>query len=225
MPEVIAREQATLLYRYGPGSVGMSVIASCFLATLPDAFTSRMQLLIWLCVMLSILFARAADILVHRWNRSSLGGNGRGDLRRVAVGVLLTAAMWGAFPILFFHSMSQLDRTYTATILSGMAGGSATVLSPLKHVAWVYCAAVLLPASIMFLVEGGQANISLGILGIIFFAIMALSSVLPIGRSWTLFERVASLTARTFAYATRSRSIEPPRLAFTRRRNSKLLDN
>ena len=176
MPEMIAREQAALLYRYGPGSVGISAIASCFLATLPDPFASRMWLLIWLSVMLLILLARATDILVRRWSRGLLGRDGRGDLCRFAVGVLLTAVMWGAFPILFFHSMSQLDRTYTATILSGMAGGSATVLSPFKHVAWVYCAAVLLPASIMFLAEGGQANISLGTLGIIFFAVMVLSS-------------------------------------------------
>ena len=122
MPEMIAREQAALLYRYGPGSVGISVIASCFLAALPDPFASRTWLLIWLCVMLLILLARAADILVRRWNCSLLGCDGRGDLRRFAVGVLLTAVMWGAFPMLFFHSMTQLDRTYTATILSAWPG-------------------------------------------------------------------------------------------------------
>jgi signal transduction histidine kinase len=171
----ISQDQAVLLYRQGAGGVAMSIIAACFLATLPDAPAEQRRSLIWLGGMLLILFARAADIVRHRRQRVK-GINGRREIRRFAIGVILTAVMWGIFPVLFFQSMSELDRTYTATILSGMAGGSATVLAAVQYIVWLYCAAVLLPASIMFLLAGGQANISLGILGIVFFCVMALSS-------------------------------------------------
>jgi diguanylate cyclase len=176
MLDRLARDQAALLYRHGAGGVVMSLIASCFLATLPDSNVERTRLLLWLCGMLLILIARAIDVLVMHRRCRLLGDDGRRDMRRFAIGVLLTAAMWAVFPILFFHTMSQLDRTYTITILSGMAGGSATVLAAFKHIVWVYCAAVLLPPSMMFLIEGGQANVSLGVLGIVFFGVMALSS-------------------------------------------------
>ena len=176
MQKVIARDQATLLYRQGAGGVVMSIIASCFLATLPEPYVERKWPLIWLGGMLLILVVRAIDVvMLHRWRRVR-GADGPREIHYFAAGVLLTAAMWGIFPILFFHSMTQLDRTYTATILSGMAGGSATVLAAVQYVVWAYCAAVLLPASMMFLIEGGQANTSLGILGIVFFGVMALSS-------------------------------------------------
>ena len=111
--------------------------------------------LLWLGGMLLILSARGIDVLVLNRRRRMRSSDGRRDIRCFAAGVLLSGAMWGLFPILFFHSMTELDRTYAATILSGMAGGSATILAAAQFVVWGYCAAVLLPASTMFLIQEG----------------------------------------------------------------------
>jgi len=90
-----------------------------------------------------------------------------------------------AFPVLFFPSLDQMGRTAMAIILSAMAGGSATVLAASMSISIGYCASMLLPASFMFLCAGGTENKILGGLGIVFFAVMALSARISHGSTMT----------------------------------------
>lgn len=72
------------------------------------------------------------------------------------------------FPLFFFHEIGQMDRAAMAIILSAMASGAVTVLSPSLRLAVQFCMFLLLFPSFMFLLEGGRANGVLGFLGVMF---------------------------------------------------------
>jgi len=130
----------------------------------------------WWLAMIGGLVIRGLDAWSFRRRRSSLSWSGKEEIRRFGYGVVLTAVIWIALPLSFFSSLDQVGRTATAIILSAMAGGSLTVLAASLPLATGYCASMLLPASFMFFRTSGAENRILGILGSIFFVIMALSA-------------------------------------------------
>ncbi|HEY3742236.1 MAG TPA: diguanylate cyclase [Bryobacteraceae bacterium] len=169
--ESLGREQARLLYEYaGPGVVA-TVLASTFLALVLSGNPARRGIFIWGIAMQVILAARGWDL--WRWRAIRQGAyEGTTWLRRFTAGAMAHAAVWGVFPLIFFHFLDQVDRTVMAMIVSAMASGAVTVLAPSLQLATVYCMFLMLPPSLMFLLEGGKANSILGLLGIAFCGIL-----------------------------------------------------
>ncbi len=173
---MISRDAAGLLVRQSLGGIAVSIAASSFLSFMVIDRAPRQQVIGWWLVMLSGLCIRRLDVFLFNRRRLSPSWNGEKEIVRFGCGVALTAAIWFAFPLLFFSSLDQIGRTSMAIVLSAMAGGSATVLAASLTLSIGFCATMLLPASIMFLFAGGTENHILGTLGCIFFGIMALSS-------------------------------------------------
>ncbi len=169
------KDAADLLYRYGSGGVAVSILASSGLAFSCIGQASSRTLLIWWGLMTSVLLWRCADIYRYRLKEISIRG-GQQAMRHFGYGLIVTAALWGAFPLLFFSDLTLAGKACTAIVLSGMVGGSATVLSPSRTLAGIYCAALALPPSILFLFLPGVENKFLGILGCVFLVVMSRSS-------------------------------------------------
>ena len=170
--ESLLREQARLLYEYaGPGVVATTV-ASTFL-TLVMVDTPRWGLiLMWWAVMQLITVVRGWDLWrwhTHLHQTEFAGGT---YIRRFSRGALTHAFGWAVFPFLFFNVIGQMDRSAMAMILSAMASGAVTVLSPALRLAIQFCLFLLVPVSLMFVAEGGRDNSILGFLGIVFCAIL-----------------------------------------------------
>ncbi len=138
----------------------------------------RTGIWIWLAALLLIVALRAIDVLAGRRRRTREGWDGRAEIRRFGYGVVATAIAWTAMPVLFFHEFNQVERTTLAIIVSAMAGGAATVLAASRWLAIGYCAALLLPSSIMFLLTPSRENMFLGFLGIIFFVVISVGSTI-----------------------------------------------
>lgn len=178
LPDGVAlaeRDAANLLYRYGIGGAGVSILASSGLAFVSIGQASAAMLWAWWGLITSVLLLRCADIYRYRLRGISILG-GRQAVRRFGYGLMLTAALWAAFPVLFFNDLTLAGKACTAVVLAGMVGGSATVLSPSRTLAGMYCAALTLPPSILFLFLPGLENKFLGGLGCVFLVVMSISS-------------------------------------------------
>ncbi|MGD0476308.1 MAG: EAL domain-containing protein [Candidatus Velthaea sp.] len=173
---LVDRDVAALLYGHGVGGLFVTAVAgTAFVVVLPGLH-AQPALLAWLSIMLITVVARALDLITGRKRRAKDDWNGRAEIRRFGRGVLACAAVWAIFPLLFFRELNGVERTTMAIVFSAMAGGSVTVLAAVRRLAIVYCAALLLPSSIMFLLTPGHENGVLGLLGIVFFAVMGSST-------------------------------------------------
>ena len=174
--ELVDRDVAQLLYEHGVGGLFVTAAAGTAFVFFLHDLKSQFALVAWLSIMMLTVIARALDLVSSRKRRAASNWNGRVEIRRFRRGVLASAVVWAALPLLFFQEMNQVERTTMAIVLSAMAGGSATVLAPLKRLAIFYCGAMLVPASTMFLFSAESENVFLGLLGIVFFIVMASSS-------------------------------------------------
>ncbi|HEY3455168.1 MAG TPA: diguanylate cyclase, partial [Bryobacteraceae bacterium] len=165
-----------MLYRHAVGSVLVSLFASSGLAFVSIGHVSSLRLESWWLLIASVLLLRGLDVLHFHRVRASRLRSGRIEIQRFALGVIVTAALWAAFPLSFLRELNQTGRACTAIVLCGMAGGSATVLAPSKTLSSFFCAFLVLPASVLFLSFPGSENTFLGLLGCGFFGIMYASS-------------------------------------------------
>jgi diguanylate cyclase len=125
--------------------------------------------------MTAVLVLRGLDIFLHRF-RTSPSDTAAREIRRFGIGLIAASALWAAFPLAFLAHLNQTGRAYTAIVLCGMVGGSATVLSPSRGLSLAFSALLVLPASICFLSLAGDVSKFLGILGCFFFVVMLASS-------------------------------------------------
>lgn len=169
------KDVADLLYRYGIGSVAVSLFASSGLAFISIERLPSTLLSLWWLLMTAVLVLRGLDIFFHRFRISASDTSAR-EIRRFGIGVIAAAILWAAFPVAFLLHLNQIGRAYTAIVLCGMVGGSVTVLAPSRRLSLAFCAFLVLPISIEFLFLAGDANKFLGLLGFFFFFVMLVSS-------------------------------------------------
>src|SRR4051812_46363693 len=169
------RDVADLLYRYGIGSVAVSLFASSGLAFISVGQLPSSLLGLWWLFMTAVLVLRGLDIFLRRFRISASDTPAR-EIRRFGIGLIAASALWAAFPQAFLARLNQTGRAYTAIVLCGMVGGSVTVLAPSRGLSFAFCAFLVLPASIRFLCLAGDANKFLGLLGCFFFLVMLASS-------------------------------------------------
>ncbi len=170
------KDAADLLYRHGVGGLFVSCLASSALTFMAFHQAQTRTLFTWFALMLLVLIARAADIAHFRRSDAASRLPGQIQVCRFGVGLLATGLLWAAFPLAFFTHLDQTGRAFTAIVLSGMVGGSATVLAPSIELSVFYCAALLLPTSLPFFLRGGGQNTFLGVLRFTFFIVMSFSS-------------------------------------------------
>ena len=125
--------------------------------------------------MTAVLVLRGLDIFFHRFRTSPSDTPAR-EIRRFGIGLITASAALGGIPAGIPRALES-DRAgiYSDGSLR-MVGGSATVLAPSRRLSLVFCAFLVLPASIRFLSLAGDANKFFGILGCFFFLVMLASS-------------------------------------------------
>lgn len=171
----VHRDVADLLYKYGIGSVAVSLFASSGLAFISIGQIPPTLLGLWWLLITVVLLLRGLDIFLRRF-RVSASDNAIREIRRFGVGLIAVSVLWAAFPLAFLGRLNQTGRAYTAIVLCGMVGGSATVLAPSRSLSFAFCSFLVLPASVRFLCLEGGANKFLGLLGFFFFVVMVVSS-------------------------------------------------
>ena len=173
---LVARDRATMLYEHGTGNLVVTVVASSFLVLMVASPQSRPRLLEWLGVVALVFAARALDVWVLHPIRRAGAFDGRREIALFAAGAMAAALVWGVFPLVFFPVISDTGRTAAAVVLAALAGGSATVLGPSFALAVAFCAVLLLPTGIVFLLLPGRDSQFLGILALAMLAALIVAA-------------------------------------------------
>ncbi len=174
----ILREQADMLYAHGLRGLAMNLLASVLLVLMVASPACTGKLMLWLIAACIVSAVRATDILVWRPARQTAGAdwNGRAEIICFAAGSLAAAGLWAIFPPVFFSHLGTLERTASAVVMAAMAGGSPSVLAPCLPLSVIYCAAQVIPTSLLFFGFPGRENIFLGLLGLASFPAIVLSA-------------------------------------------------
>lgn len=174
--DLAASDAARLLYDHAIGSLAVSLLASTFLLLISANQVSSRALWTWWGIMIGVLAIRGFDAVLFHRRAPGSPASGRRDIRRFGLGVLLSAILWAVFPPLFFFELDPAGRATATIILCGIAGGGATVLAPSQSLAITFCAALIWPATFVFLLSHDLHSRMLGVLGCVFFAVMTASS-------------------------------------------------
>ena len=173
---LIARDTAELLYRHGVGGTAVSAFTSTLLAAIVAGQVPAPMLWGWWALITASVLTRGFNIWSAFRRRANPDWDGQDEIRRFSQPVLLSGLIWAVFPILFFPSLNEVGRTSMTMILAGMGAGAVTVFSASEWLAIAYSGILIVPAALRFLFVGGHENVMLGVLGILFFVVMAVSA-------------------------------------------------
>ncbi|TNV19436.1 bifunctional diguanylate cyclase/phosphodiesterase [Buttiauxella sp. B2] len=98
-------------------------------------------------------------------------------LLRFSSGCLLTAVLWSVYAVVFYPQFSIEELSTTNVILAAMAGGATSILSGSLLLSSLYNIIILMPISLLLIMQPEHYKHNLGILGFCFTAIMMVSSV------------------------------------------------
>ncbi|SUW64093.1 Cyclic di-GMP phosphodiesterase Gmr [Buttiauxella agrestis] len=168
-------EGVRLLYNNSLPGILITFVASSALAfTFIDENNFNCKLAWWV-VMTLILAIRVFD--TRMWLKSRVETKtSKSWLLRFSCGCLLSAAMWSLYAVIFYPHFSIEELSTTNVILAAMAGGATSILSGNLLLAAFYNIIILMPMSILLLMQPEQYKINLGGLGVCFTLIMIVSS-------------------------------------------------
>ena len=158
-----------LLYSHGHSSNVATLVNALLLVFIQWSVVPHGVALGWAGAMIAVLLYRWGIILLHRKHVDAGGGVASGEWGRWYVwGAAATGFAWGAAGILFIPESSVPHQFFTVFLLSGMASGAMTVLSPV-YVAYVlYVVPLVLPMTVLFLTYGDSLHVVAGSMMILF---------------------------------------------------------
>jgi len=93
--------------------------------------------------------------------------------RRFTAGVILSAMLWGAVPLLFFPPGEPAYQMFIIVIIVGMSSGALSTLSADLRLSSVYLFGLLLPLSFRLIAEGDAIYFATFVLVLAFIAIVS----------------------------------------------------
>jgi diguanylate cyclase (GGDEF)-like protein/PAS domain S-box-containing protein len=159
-------------YHQGYGGIPMTLIALVGLTIIHWINAAELLNPWWLAGAVLLNVVRLLTLIRFARDRQKMSVRQKEVL--FIVPLILMSLLWGALAPLTFGAAGMLEKLAMACVLSGMAGGAATVLAPLRWPGRFYLICILGPVSILvFDLQGGGPALS-G-LGLAFLIIMFLS--------------------------------------------------
>ncbi|WP_313049654.1 putative bifunctional diguanylate cyclase/phosphodiesterase [Atlantibacter subterraneus] len=169
-------EGVKLLYNNALPGILITFITS---STLAFSFLNSGNLftkLTWWGLMMVVLIIRIID--TQLWvNADPVRKGDISWIVRFSSGCLVTATLWSAYILCFYHTFSTEEFTAAIVILSAMAGGATSVLSGNLMLSSLYNIIILLPMSVLLIFQPEQYRVNLGLLGVCFTLTMIISSM------------------------------------------------
>lgn len=169
-------EGVKLLYNNALPGILITFITSSTLAfsfVNPNNLTGKLT---WWALMMTVLIVRLID--TQSWVKSQpLEKENILWIARFSTGCLLTAAIWSAYVLCFYHTFNTEEFAATVVIICAMAGGATSVLSGNLVLSSLYNITILMPMSILLMLQPEQYRVNLGVLGVYFTLTMIISSM------------------------------------------------
>ncbi len=140
-----------------------------------SVYIGAMQSILWVC-MAFVCLGRFVDVKLSLRKMDSAHFDYKSALQRFSVGLYANCLLWAIFTLTFLPEMSLIELTLTAIVISGLAGGSITVLGPVRSMTSIYVSCLLLPFSIMGFTLDIPGFAFVSFLALAFWAVMLVTA-------------------------------------------------
>ena len=159
-------------YSYLSASLSASFVLSFILVYILWGRINSQILLTWVSVFLLVLFFRI--VTCHYYQKtSSLEDSLRKWTFLYFFGLISAGLLWGIIGILVFLIDSVPHQMFVAFFLGGMVAGALASMSVIKYAFYCFSLPTLLPVSVNFLCYGGEIQIAMGVMVLIFLLFTA----------------------------------------------------
>ncbi len=171
------RQKTALLYR----NVGIAQLVNVVNASLlayvnVTMHASTSVAYVWWCLVCAITAGRY--LLSHRFLAASPNAAAAMTWRRrYLVSTAIAAVTWGAGAVLFMWNAPDGARLFTGLVLAGMVAGAVPILAPVPAAFRIFTFAVLVPVSVVILLQADSAlDWAFGATTIVFLAAVLASA-------------------------------------------------
>jgi signal transduction histidine kinase/CheY-like chemotaxis protein len=166
----VAREILGMLYGSLPRGLAITVVNALLTAFVLRASTEVGHLVLWLAIMLGVTAGRG--IMAARYLRGYGSRSHARELARFRLGAVSAGAAWGAASLLLMPYESVAHQVFLGFVMAGMAAGAMSSLSfDFKSYA-AYVVAAVGPYAVALLLVGGEMQLVMGVLALLFIAAM-----------------------------------------------------
>ncbi len=163
-----------LLYsNFGKASAVIIAVSSFMTYTLWST-ADHTQLLVWYVSLIIITLFRLVDTLIYFKDQN------RHEYdywyQHFAIGVVLSALLWAAVPLLFFNPTDHQTNFFIAFVILGMTAGSSTTLAANLRLMHIYLYMLLFPLLYAFLQFDGTAYTASALMTILFIPIVSVTA-------------------------------------------------
>ncbi|MCU7555597.1 EAL domain-containing protein [Alteromonas sp. ASW11-19] len=137
---------------------------------------TRNKELAWM-LLSAVLFLRTCDVLYWQVFERDKDYNPSLSLMRFSTGAIATGLVISAYSVLLFDYMTTVELACTMVVVSALAAGSATVLSPSRPLVICYCSILLVPISLVAILVSASNLSLLGYLGLCFWVAIVINSL------------------------------------------------
>ncbi|OIO74260.1 MAG: hypothetical protein AUJ57_02630 [Zetaproteobacteria bacterium CG1_02_53_45] len=146
-------EQLKLLYKPTILVAASYAVTALILLLSQWDVANHHSLLLWLAIMVAIIAYRVITFLLFKKEAADCRDTQKWD-RIFLTGTLLSGLAWGASGTLFFPIGDSLHQIFLVFIMTGMAAGSTTTLSPRRETVIPFLLLLLTPVAYRLLTEG-----------------------------------------------------------------------
>jgi len=160
-----ANKRLAFVSSYFSSAIAINTVVSCFLIFSSINHSASQEKLYWLFTLSFISLLRiASHVFVNNTHAFKY--------HLYFIGLLLTALTWAAFPILFYENMQMQEKFVSLVVFSSLAGGGVNVLASDIRSSLSYITCLLVPFSILLLLQPIEDENVLGVLGLVLWFIL-----------------------------------------------------
>lgn len=150
---------------YFSSAIIINTIVSCFVVFSGINHSGLTGKLYWFIALTFISLLRIA-------NHVYVSNSNKYKYNLYFIGVLLTGFTWSIFPILFFEQMLMQEKFVSLVVFSALAGGGVNVLASDIRSSLSYITFLLVPFSVLLLMQPISDENVLGVLGLVLWFIL-----------------------------------------------------
>ena len=160
-----ANKRLALISSYFVTAIAINTVVSCFLIFSSINNSASQEKLYWFFTLTLISLLRiVGHVFVNNTHAFKY--------HLYFIGLLLTALTWAAFPVLFYESMDVQEKFVSLVVFSSLAGGGVNVLASDIRSSLSYITCLLVPFSILLLLQTTEDENVLGVLGLVLWFIL-----------------------------------------------------
>ncbi|MEL0639700.1 bifunctional diguanylate cyclase/phosphodiesterase [Pseudoalteromonas aliena] len=160
-----ANKRLAFVSSYFSSAIAINTVVSCVLIFSSINHSASQEKLYWFFTLTFISLLRVANHLFVS-NTYTFKYN------LYFIGLLLTALTWAAFPVLFYENMGIQEKFVSLVVFSSLAGGGVNVLASDIRSSLSYITCLLVPFSILLLLQPIEDERVLGVLGLVLWFIL-----------------------------------------------------